>query len=241
MSKDDIYANPLHRVVDFRFDERVAGVFPDMISRSVPGYAMFVHLIGILGAQHAQAGSRVYDLGCSLGAVTLAIRHQLRTEVREIVAVDNAPAMVERCRELIAADGPGPAVEVRQADIVELPIEDASVVVLNFTLQFIPRAERMSLLERVYQGLRPDGLLILSEKVRFEQSLQQRQYEQWHEGFKRAQGYSDLEIAQKRAALEQVLQPETEDTHRERMLGVGFRRVERIAQALNFQVFAAVK
>jgi tRNA (cmo5U34)-methyltransferase len=241
VSKDAIYANPQEHIVDFAFDERVASVFPDMIRRSVPGYGDIIALLGLFAEQYAQPGSILYDLGCSLGAATLSLRHRIRVPDCRIVAVDNAEAMVARCREHIAADLSPTPVDVHCADIREVAIDNASVVVLNFTLQFLPPEERLVLLKKIHAGLLPGGVLVLSEKIRFAEEVSQQFEETMHLAFKRANGYSEMEISQKRQALEKVLIPETLDAHRARLTEAGFCRSEPWFQAFNFASIAAFK
>jgi len=241
VSKDAIYATPQEHIVDFAFDERVASVFPDMIRRSVPGYGDIIALLGLFAEQYAQQGSTLYDLGCSLGAATLSLRHRITAPGCRIVAVDNAEAMVERCREHLAADLSPTPVEVICADMREVAIENASVVVLNFTLQFLAPEERLALLQKIQQELLPGGVLVLSEKIRFAGEKSQQFEETMHLAFKRANGYSEMEISQKRQALENVLIPDTLDEHRERLTQAGFKRVEPWFQAFNFASIAAFK
>lgn len=239
---DAIYAAPLQNIVDFKFDERVAAVFPDMIQRSVPGYGMIVSNIGILAAKYAQAGSLCYDLGCSLGAVTLAMRQRINTPECGIISVDNSAAMIERARELLTLDtAPSIPVTMLCADIQDVTIENASVVVLNFTLQFIPPEQRLALIQRIHAGLRPDGILILSEKIAFNEPGRQHFHEELHHDFKRANGYSDLEISQKRTALEKVMIPETLACHQQRLQAAGFSSSELWFQCFNFASLVAIK
>jgi len=199
-SVDKLFAAPRH-LVDFAFDEAVARVFPDMIRRSVPGYETLIGLTGLLAARHAQAGSRIYDLGASLGASTLAVARCLKRSDVTLVAVDNAPAMIARCATNLRAALPERAVQVICADIRDVRIRDASVVILNFTLQFVPPEDRSALLTRIHSGLRPGGALLLAEKIRFPDPAEGQRMEALHADFKRANGYSELEIHQKRAAL----------------------------------------
>jgi tRNA (cmo5U34)-methyltransferase len=241
VSKDAIYATPQEHIVDFAFDERVASVFPDMIRRSVPGYGDIISLLGLFAEQYARDGSNLYDLGCSLGAATLSLRHRIRAGSCRIIAVDNAEAMVKRCRETIANDLSPTPVEVVCADIRDVAIENASVVVLNFTLQFLPQEERLTLLKKIQKGLLPGGVLVLSEKVRFNDEQSQTFEESMHLAFKRANGYSEMEISQKRQALENVLIPETVSQHCERLTASGFSRAEPWFQAFNFASIAAFK
>lgn len=230
--RDSLFDRP-GKVGDFVFDAAVAQVFPDMISRSVPGYAAVINMIELLTATYAQAGSRLYDLGCSLGAASLAMARGLQGEDCRIVAVDNAPAMLEKAREYCDQAVAG-GIEFLLADIRDVPIQDASLVVLNFTLQFLPLEERDALLARIRAGLRPDGILILSEKIAGETPEEDAVLVEMHHAFKRQQGYSDLEISQKRSALERVLLPETLATHLQRLRGVGFTQAVPWFQCFNF-------
>lgn len=240
--QDAIYSRALDEIIDFRFDERVVDVFPDMIQRSVPGYATMVSAIGVLAAKYAQAESRCYDLGCSLGAVSLAMRQRIHQPDCEIIAVDNSQAMVDRGQQILASDTSSQVpVKMLCANILDVAIEKASIVVLNFTLQFIPLAERPALIKRIYQGLKPGGLLILSEKVAFAERERQDFHVESHHEFKRANGYSDLEISQKRTALENVLIPETLVCHQQRLQKAGFDFSDVWFQCFNFVSLVAVK
>lgn len=239
--EDTLYANPRDHIVDFAFDASVASVFPDMIRRSVPGYGEIIALTGLLAGKYAQAGSRCYDLGCSLGAASLSMRRRIPHADCRIIAVDNAPAMLEQARTHLE-DAPGLApVEFHCADVREVAIEDASVVVLNFTLQFIEPAERLPLLQRIQAGLRPGGVLILAEKLAFANDREQDFNTEMHLAFKRANGYSELEISQKRTALENVLIPDTREQHEERLRWAGFARSECWYRCFNFAALVAFK
>lgn len=248
MSRDQIYALPLDRVGDFAFDDAVASVFPDMIARSVPGYGSILSMIRQLAGRFVQPGSHVYDLGCSLGAATVLIREVAPADAT-IYAVDSSDAMIRRLEERLSdressnsEAGPKQAsVVVQQADICQLPIENASFAVLNLTLQFIPAEQRESLLRSVCEGMLPGGALLLSEKLRFDDAGQQNLLTELHHEFKKANGYSDLEIAQKRTAIENRLIPETMESHIERLHQVGFQTVAPWFQCFNFASILAVK
>lgn len=239
--KDTIYAAPLDKMVDFRFDERVVSVFPDMIQRSVPGYATMISNIGVLAARHVKPNSRCYDMGCSLGAVSLSLRNSLAGKDCQIIAVDNSAAMIDKAREVFANDNGDVPVELVCADINDIDISQASVVVMNFTLQFIAPELRQALIQRIYDGLMPGGILILSEKLAFEDEPTNQFHIDSHHDFKRANGYSDMEISQKRSALEKVLIPETLTVHQTRLKQAGFVFVEKWYQCFNFVSMVAVK
>ncbi|MAA59032.1 MAG: carboxy-S-adenosyl-L-methionine synthase CmoA [Pseudomonadales bacterium] len=239
-AQDNLFAKPLPHLVDFAFDEQVASVFPDMIRRSVPGYETVIAMLGVFASSLVTPGSRVYDLGCSQGAATLALRRHIREADVTLVAVDNAAPMIERCRSNVAADLSPSRVELRCEDIQDTPIHNASLVALNYTLQFVPLDQRLGLIQRLYSGMNPGAGLILSEKIALPEGEQQP-FTHWHHEFKRLNGYSDLEISQKRQAIENVLIPETAAAHRERLLQAGFRQVSCWFQCFNFASFIALK
>ena len=241
MSHDSLYAIPKNKVPPFEFDEAVVAVFPDMIERSVPGYALLLPLIGQIASRYAQPHSRCYDLGCSLGAVTLALRQQIQQDGVRITAVDNSAAMIETCEEIIGRSGPGLPVDLVEADICQIAITNASVVVLNLTFQFVPPTQRDALIQRIFDGLLPGGALILSEKVLFAPAELDDLLVTLHHDFKRANGYSDLEISQKRTALENVLISETVPQHQARLLRAGFASADLWFQAFNFVSLLAIK
>ena len=234
--KDRLYDDVIKGVPDFVFDERVVRVFPDMINRSVPGYGLIVPMIGLLARRYALPNSNLYDLGCSLGAVARALRQAVRADGVRIHAIDNSRSMIanleQRLRE--TGDETGPPILTRVEDIRETTVENASVVVLNFTLQFIDPADRDHLLQRIAKGMLPGGALILSEKIRFEDPREQALQTRWHHDFKRAQGYSELEIARKREALENVMKPDTRQQHIDRLERAGFRHSYCWFQGFNF-------
>jgi tRNA (cmo5U34)-methyltransferase len=239
-SQDRLYAETQNQIADFVFDERVAGVFPDMIRRSVPGYTTIVNMIATLAAQRVVPESRCYDLGCSLGAGALAIRQGVGERPCQIIAVDNSLAMLRRAREYIHGTVGAP-IHLVCADVQDVTLRQASLVVLNFTLQFVPLAQRTGLLRSIHAGMLPEGMLVLSEKIKLQSAAAQSLFVDMHHGFKRAQGYSDLEISQKRAALDRVLLPETLAVHRRRLQQVGFATVEVWFQCFNFVSLLAIK
>ncbi|SDH05121.1 tRNA (cmo5U34)-methyltransferase [Vibrio xiamenensis] len=240
-NKDNIFSAPIDKIGDFTFDERVAEVFPDMIQRSVPGYSNIISAIGMLAERFAKPNTNIYDLGCSLGAATLSMRRHIEQEGCKIFAIDNSSAMVERCKLHINAYRSDTPVEVIEADIRDIEIQDASVVVLNFTLQFLSPDDRFALLSKIYAGLRPGGILILSEKYVFENSTAHELLIDLHHDFKRANGYSELEISQKRNAIENVMRPDSIADHKQRFAQIGFSSYEVWFQCFNFGSMFAIK
>lgn len=243
MSKtDNIYSQPLEQVGGFTFDEQVVQVFPDMIKRSVPGYEKIIHTIAMITERCAVENSNLYDLGCSLGAATLSMRRGLNNKPGcQIIAVDNSPAMVERCQQYIHAYKSEQSVSVICADICNIKIENASVVVLNFTLQFLTPEKRLKLLTSIYNGLLPGGVLVLSEKFVFEDPVSHQLLIDLHLDFKRSQGYSELEISQKRSSLDNVLIADTVEQHYQRLQQAGFDHNNLWYQCFNFGSIISIK
>ncbi|MGB1849268.1 MAG: carboxy-S-adenosyl-L-methionine synthase CmoA [Litorivicinaceae bacterium] len=239
--EDNLFKTPLSSAGEFRFDEKVALVFPDMIRRSVPGYGHIVGSSGLIAKRYATANTVIYDLGCSLGATTLAIAGEVKTPGCRIIAVDNSEAMLAQARTRLSE----PLIDTLPIDwvcedISDMTFEPCSVVALNFTLQFIEKGRREKLLSDVRRALYPDGALILAEKIVQEDAKSQDTLNTLHLDFKRANGYSELEIAGKRQAIENVLVPETANAHIERLTRVGFREVTEFFHCLNFKAWIAV-
>ncbi|MDG2164019.1 MAG: carboxy-S-adenosyl-L-methionine synthase CmoA [Gammaproteobacteria bacterium] len=230
----------------FAFDDQVASVFEDMINRSVPGYSTIISMIGVLAERYCGAGSTIYDLGASLGGASFAVAQQLPHDDYRIIAIDNSEAMTSRLSAKLAALGElggkeTSRIECRHEDLRDSKIEDASMVILNFTLQFIEPAAREALMRKIYDGMLPGGLLIISEKIQFPDPALNELFIDLYHRFKETQGYSKLEISQKRAALENVLIPETLAAHRERLNGAGFHSVDTWFQCFNFASMVAFK
>lgn len=244
-NKDTIFSTPQDSVKAFEFDHQVVEVFPDMINRSVPGYQTIIQSIGEMAHQFAQKDTNIYDLGCSLGAASLSIREKLEPYSDKppckIIAIDNSPAMVERCQLIHSNYRFKTPIEVLEGDITNFEFCNASLVVLNFTLQFLATETRQELINAIYKALNSGGALILSEKLSLPHKPLDNTIIDLHHDFKRQNGYSDMEIAQKRAALENVLIPDTREQHFTRFSDAGFSQYDSWYQHYNFASFIAVK
>ncbi|QSH41970.1 carboxy-S-adenosyl-L-methionine synthase CmoA [Lentisphaerota bacterium ZTH] len=240
--KDEIFSKPLNKVDDFKFDRNVAAVFPDMIKRSVPGYENVIIMSGLFAERFAQTGTNLYDLGCSLGATTLAMRERITADDCRIIAVDKSVDMIKRCRELIGEAGSSAVqLELREADIRDIEYSNNSMTVLNYTLQFLPPEDRRPLLQKIYDSMLPGAVLVLSEKVTFEEKQNSDLFIDIYHAWKAHNGYSEMEIRQKRNALENVLIPDTIPQHLQRLEAVGFKRCELWFQCFNFMSMVAFK
>jgi tRNA (cmo5U34)-methyltransferase len=241
MARDTLFRQPDVPPASFRFDEQVAGVFADMINRSVPGYADTLAGIRDFAARLVPEGGRCYDLGCSLGAAVLAICAGLGDRRATILGIDNAASMIERCNADPRFQDRPQAIRFIEQDIADADIRDADLVVMNFTLQFVAPEARTALVQRIHDGLRPGGALILSEKFRFDDATLDELLIALHHDFKRRNDYSDLEIAAKRTALENVLVPDTPDMQLARLRHAGFAHAGFWMQNLNFGSLIALR
>ena len=237
---DSIFSEPVNQVSDFRFDDQVADVFPDMITRSVPGCQDILDSIERLAAMYAKPNQRIYDLGCSLGAASLAAAHGSQHN-NEIYAIDNSSAMLSRCARYIRQFSHSESIILCEDDITETSIDNACIVIMNFTLQFISPEKRDQVIKKIFDGLNPGGILILSEKIKAPQPLANNLLIELHHQFKRDNGYSELEISQKRAALENIMQLNTFEEHKARIEQSGFESIALYYKRFNFSSMVALK
>ena len=226
-------------IADFRFDKDVVEVFDDMVRRSVPGYDSMIQMIGLIARMYGQDNTNYYDLGSSTGAISLAIALNNKHQKNTFFAIDNSEEMVSKCQQNLESKIDN--LQATCADINQIHIENASIVVLNLTLQFIDVKDRSNLIKKIYEGLNPGGVLIISEKIHFEDKETQDQITNLHIDFKKENGYSELEIANKRQAIENVLITDTKAIHIERLKDSGFKDTSCFFQCLNFVSFLSVK
>jgi tRNA (cmo5U34)-methyltransferase len=239
MARDELYRNgDLH---PFEFNERVAEVFDDMLARSVPSYAQVIGMTGELLARSLRSGDRVYDLGCSTGNTLLELARRMEGLDLAYVGLDNSPAMIEKATRKAELFCKSDRLRFVQEEITRAELEEAGAIILNYTLQFVAPERRRNFLCRVHAALRPGGLLILSEKVLAPGPELNRAFVDIHLDFKRAQGYSEIEIARKREALENVLLPLTAEENRALLAAAGFREIETFYRWFNFVSLVAVK
>lgn len=234
--KDNIFQKVMGEVPAFAFDEEVTRVFPDMIERSVPGYQATLSAAGALASRLAVPQTCMYELGCSRGAALLAMDRAIPKNIAiELIGVDQSPSMLAACQaDLVDSGLAHHSISLIQEDIRSVELQEASLIVLNFTLQFIPIEDRLPLLRKARKALRPGGALLLSEKIKLSDPRIDSLCIDLHHEFKKSQGYSELEIAQKRDALVGVLIPEQIQTHKDRLQAAGFSASEVWYQAFNF-------
>lgn len=239
--RDQLFSSGASGGADFRFDRKTAAVFDNMVSRSVPFYEEMQRMSGEIAADFAVDGSSLFDLGCSTATTMLYLDPVVSPGVR-FVGVDNSQDMLEKAREKLKAQGVTRDYELRLADLNrEFVVEDASVVVMNLTLQFVRPLYRERVVRHVFAGMREHGCLILVEKQTMSDSMLNRLFIKYYYDMKRRNGYSDTEIAQKREALENVLIPYRPEENREMLRAVGFKYVEEFFRWYNFAALIAVK
>ncbi len=239
--KDEIFKERAEAIADFKFGEKVAAVFDDMLHRSVPFYDETQRMIAELAADFVVAGTNLYDLGCSTGTTMLNLHRAVPPNVR-FVGIDNSEEMLDRCRQKLAAQGFQREHELICADLNQaVEIKNASMVLMVLTLQFIRPLYRDQLISTILRGLNENGCLILVEKVLGEDSLFNRLFITHYYEFKMREGYSELEVSQKREALENVLVPYKLLENRDLLLRAGFRYCDVFFKWYNFCGLIAVK
>jgi tRNA (cmo5U34)-methyltransferase len=238
---DRVFDKPMDQVSDFAFNREVADVFDDMVSRSVPLYDQIQHMLAELAAAFATEGTNVYDLGCSTGTTIGLLHASLPVQVN-YVGLDYSADMLEQCRHKLDTLGMSSAFELHRADLnAGVEIENASVVLSILTLMFVRPLNREKLIADIYAGLNDNGCLLLVEKVLGEGPRLNRLFIDRYYAYKRRKGYSELEIAQKREALENVLIPYKSTENRDMLLNAGFREVDVFFRCFNFTGYVAVK
>lgn len=238
--KDEVFREP-QPSADFAFGEKVARVFDDMLDRSVPFYQETQRMIVELAADFAVDGTNVYDLGCSTGTTMLNLDAVVAPGVK-FIGVDYSEEMLKRCRQKLAEHGFRRQHELICADLNQgVAIQNASMVLMVLTLQFVRPLYRDTLVKSILQGLNENGCLILVEKVLGEDSMFNRLFIKYYYDLKKRHGYSEMEIAQKREALENVLIPYKLLENREMLLRSGFRYCDVFFKWYNFCGIIAVK
>lgn len=239
MSRDEIFAEPT-RPTDFRFDDKTAAVFDDMVSRSVPFYGEMQRMATEIAADFAVEDTNLYDLGCATGTTLLALDPVVSPSV-QFVGVDNSDDMLEKARQKLTPRLTRPF-KLMQADLNQgLIVEHASVVVMILTLQFVRPLYRTRVMENIVRGLNDQGCLILVEKLTVADSLLNRLFIKYYYDLKRRNGYSAMEIAQKREALENIMIPYRLEENRELLRSVGFKHLDVFFRWYNFCGVLAVK
>ncbi len=233
--KDSIFEKPIYK--QFEFDDNVASVFDDMLSRSVPHYKLALDLSVRFALDYSINTLKIYDLGCSTGTVLLELYK--KNKDLKLIGIDSSEAMLRLAQNKSNAFGAN--LHLICGDILGEHFEPCDVVISNYTLQFIRPIARDELVKKIYDSLEVGGVFIFSEKVITEDKKLHKLFIEEYYDYKRQQGYSDFEISQKREALENVLVPYSEDENRQMVLKAGFSKVETIFKWVNFATFIAIK
>ncbi|PWJ54270.1 tRNA (cmo5U34)-methyltransferase [Dyadobacter jejuensis] len=238
---DKVFDSEIQQVSDFKFEEKVVSVFDDMVNRSVPFYDEIQRMITELAASHAKPNSSVFDLGCSTGTSMIAIDPLVPSDVT-FVGIDDSPEMIERCKLKFEKAGISRPHQLLVGDINEWnQVQNASVVIMSLTLQFVRPTLRSKIVKQIYEGLNPGGCFILVEKVLTDHQLFNRDFIKYYYDYKRRNGYSELEISQKREALENVLIPYTVSENNSLLKDAGFEGCEMFFKWYNFSGLIAYK
>ena len=240
--EDNVFKDEITKVSDFKFGTTVVNVFDDMVSRSVPFYNETQRMLGEIAADHAKEGSFVYDLGCSTGTTLIEVDKLIPSDIK-FIGIDESPEMLAKCDLKLKEAGFVRPYELKVGDLHQevLPITNASVVILCLTMQFVRPLYRERLLRNIYKGLNPGGVLLLVEKVLTESSIFNRDFIKYYYNYKRRNQYSELEISQKREALENVLIPYKLSENTLLLKEAGFAECEIFFKWYNFSGMIAYK
>lgn len=238
---DEFFKDEIKKVSDFKFSNKVAKVFDDMVSRSVPFYSEIQRMISEIAADHIQPGTNVYDLGCSTGTTMIGMDTMIPDDVK-FIGLDDSKEMLQKCDQKLKEAGFQRPYDLIEANMQEgFKIENASVAVLCLTLQFIRPISREKVLKTIYDGLQPGGVLILAEKILAEESQFNRNFIKYYYNMKRRNNYSEMEISQKREALENVLIPYKLSENILMLRDAGFSHCEVFFKWYNFSGLIAIK
>ncbi len=239
--KDQIFQDQKEPNKDFSFTPAVAEVFDDMLARSVPFYQETIGMSAQLLRGHVAKNSQVYDLGCSTGGTLVGLARHLDDLELQFIGIDNSPAMIAKAVLKAEVYGKQHCLQFVEADILDVELKNPAAIIMNYTLQFVRPIQRQAFVEHLYQSLAPGGILLISEKTISHDPLFNRSFIAYYLDFKRAQGYSEIEISQKREALENVLVPFSRDENIQLMQDAGFKHIEQYFQWFNFSSFVAIK
>jgi tRNA (cmo5U34)-methyltransferase len=240
--KDKVFDKHLSPGTAFEFNQEVADVFDDMVSRSVPFYDEIHRILLDIVDRACPELKRVYDLGCSTGTTISIISKHLATRGIQpgFIGIDNSESMLVKCREKISSAGVSDCT-LHCQNIEDTDIHDADLVIMNYTLQFLDPENRLQMLKNIHNGLTEGGVFVLSEKIRVDDEHVQALLTELYYDFKRRNGYSELEIAQKREALENVLRPITPEEQLAALRDAGFTRVDMIFRWYNFASYIGIR
>ncbi len=242
MKKKDNIFDSKYKTHDFVFDEKVASVFDDMVSRSVPMYKESMVAAVSLSKSFVKPNSKVYDIGCSTGSLLIKFAELFDDKSIELIGIDSSQFMLNEAKKKIQKTNLTPKVILKKQDIEQtLNIKNASVVFMNYTLQFIRPLNRQKVLDQIFSGMKNNSALIIIEKVLGNDSLFNRMYIDLYFRYKASVGYSDLEIKNKRESLENVLIPYRIDENIELLKRSGFKSVDIFFKWFNWSGIIAVK
>lgn len=241
MSKDQVFKEEIQQVSDFKFGATVASVFDDMVSRSVPFYGEIQRMMAEQAADYARSGTDVYDFGCATGTTLIGMNTSIAEDIR-FIGIDDSPEMLAQCKTKLEEAGFTRPFELRVDDLNKtVKVSNASVAILCLTLQFVRPIHREKLLKSIFAGLHSGGVLILVEKVLAEDTVFNRDFIKYYYNYKRRNQYSEMEISQKREALENVLIPYKLSENIALLQETGFAHCEVFFKWYNFVGLIAVK
>ena len=241
MQKDRIFFDKEPNKGSFEFNNEVADVFPDMLNRSIPSYLRTIETIELLTKEFIQPNTNCYDLGCSLGEASLSMQKGINVNGCQIYAIDKSESMTRKFKRNIEVNNFTVPINIINDDILNIRIKNASIIVMNYTLQFLKEEDRQPMINKIFNGLNRGGLFLLSEKIKIQNNKVNNVLDQLHYAFKLKNKYSQLEISRKRDAIENILIRDDLYTHQKRLERAGFKDFGIWMQHFNFASYIAIK
>ena len=239
---DKVFSKKKEVIETFEFNAEVTRVFDDMIARSVPFYNEIHKIIVDVYKKINFKDEIIYDLGCSTGSTIKLLHRALPNSERSpfFIGIDDSPSMIKECNRKLS-DEKDLSYKLLQGKIQDIELKSSKLIIMNYTLQFIPKELRLPILKKIYRSLQKGGVFIMSEKIKPECFNVHTLYTDLYYDFKRRNGYSNLEIMQKREALENFLIPNTIKEQKDLLDEAGFESFETIFQWYNFSSFIGIK
>ena len=232
--KDEIQAEG-----KWMFDENVAEVFSDMLSRSIPDYETMRDLTFRMARKFIRPFSNVLDIGCSTGLSSQSLIECEEAKKVDFTLVDVSAPMLARCRERYKDNV---RVDVCEWDIKDgCPVQRCSVVLSCLTLQFVPIEYRQSIVSSIYDSLQKGGAFLLVEKVLGSSNVIDNAMVEEYYNVKKENAYTEEQILSKRKSLAGQLVPLTLEWNVSLLRDAGFTWVDTYWRYLNFCGILAVK
>lgn len=203
--------------------------FDEHIDSSIPNYSLLVDSVLSLSKYFVDEENNVVDIGCSTGKLLEAIPHKGNK-----IGIDESPNL---------CPAPNDKAKYVCYDIREINLNEfgkSSLILSIFTLQFIPRINRLMVLSNIYENLTIGGAFIWAEKVYGETGIEQELMNFAHYDFKRRK-FTSEEILDKEQDLRELMRPNTSSENERLAQNAGFDKGIKFWKFFNFEATLYIK